>query len=106
VAVLQERKVWRKDRPANRPKRSTDLTPEEQENVRRALAFLSKRLGDTAKLARAMGTDRSTAQRSMRGDGVSAGIAIRIARLAAVSVESVLGGSWPPEGACPHCGRG
>ena len=35
----------------------------------------------------------------------SAGMAIRVARLARVSVFDVLGGVWPPEGACPHCGR-
>jgi hypothetical protein len=98
--------VWRKPRPANVTRRSTDLTPEEQDNARRALRFLAKRLGDTSKLAKAMGAHRETVQRPVRGAVVTAGIALRAARVAGVPLDDLLGGVWPQEGACPHCGRG
>jgi hypothetical protein len=45
MTILVERKVWRRPRLANRTKRSTDLTPEEPANVRRALRFLRQRFG-------------------------------------------------------------
>jgi hypothetical protein len=104
MTILSKREVWRKPRPANQTRRSIDLTLEEQANVREALRFLARRLGDTSKLAKAMGAHRETVQRPARGGVVSAGIALRAARIAGVSVEDVLGGAWPPAGACPHCG--
>jgi hypothetical protein len=73
--VLVKREVWRKPRPSNETRRSTDLTPAEQENVRRAIRFLGKRHGDMSKLAKAMGAHRETVQRPIRGGLVSAGIA-------------------------------
>lgn len=105
MAVLTKREVWTKPRPANETRRSTDLTPAEQANVRRALRFLAKRHGDTSKLAKAMGAHRETVQRPTRGGVVSAGIALRAARRAGVPVEDVLSGAWPSEGLCPYCGR-
>jgi hypothetical protein len=106
MTILTKREVWRKPRPANETRRSYDLTPAEQENVRVALRFLATRLGDTSKLAKAMGAHRETIQRPVRGGVVTAGIALRAARVAGVPLEDVLGGRWPPKGASPHCGRG
>jgi hypothetical protein len=107
MAILVRRQEWRKPRPANETRRSTDLTPAEQENTRVALRFLAKRFGDTAKLAKAMGAHRETVQRPMRmASHVTAGIALRAARVAGVPLEDVLSGAWPKAGACPHCGRG
>jgi hypothetical protein len=93
--------TWRKDRPANETRRSTDLTPAEQENGRAALRFLAKRLGDTSK---AMGAHRETVQRPIGGGIVTAGIALRAARAAGVALEDGLAGRWPTERACPLCG--
>ncbi len=106
VTILTTRKTWHGPRPANQTRRSTDLTPDEQANVRRALRFLAKRHGDTSKLAKVMKAHRETVQRPARGGVVSAGIALRAARVAGVPLEDVLTGRWPKEGACPHCGRG
>lgn len=92
MTVLTKRTEWRIDRPANETRRSTDLTPAEQENVRRALRFLAKRHGDTSKLAKQMRAHRETVQRPARGGVVSAGIALRAARLAGVAVEELLAG--------------
>jgi hypothetical protein len=76
--------------------------------VKVALRFLMKRHGTVLELAKAMGANRGTgtvlAALAKRG-AVSAGIALRAARVAAVPLEDVLSGAWPPAGACPHCGR-
>lgn len=106
MAILRERTVWRKTRPANETRRSTDLTPAEQENVRVALRFLAKRYGDYTKLAAAIGAHRETVQRPARNARtVTAGLALRLARVAGVPLEDVLSGAWPTAGACPHCWR-
>jgi hypothetical protein len=55
--------IWRKSRPANRPRHSSDLTPEEQANVKTALRVLRLRLGTVAKLAHALSVKPAT----MRG---------------------------------------
>jgi hypothetical protein len=106
VTILHARVSWTKLRPKAETRRSTDLTPDEQEHVRVALRFLAKRHGDVSKLARAMGAHRETVQRPVRGGIVSAGIALRAARIAGVTLESILLGEFPPDGVCPHCGRG
>ena len=105
MAILREPKVWVKSRPANETRRSTDLTPEEQVNVRRALHVLRQRLGGWAALAKALRVSVSTLQNYGSTRAPSAAVALRAARLAGVAVEDVLPGRWPVEGACPHCGR-
>ncbi len=72
--------------------------------MRAALCFLAKRHGTLAKLAEAMRSKHGTVKLATRG-AVSAGIALRAARLAGAPLEDVLAGRWPPAGACPHCGR-
>jgi hypothetical protein len=107
MAILTERKVWARPRPVNAARRSSDLTPAEQANVKTALRFLWKRYGTLHKLADAMGAKPGTVKLAMgRRGGVSAGIALRVARVAGVHVESLLVGSWPAVGACPYCGHG
>src|SRR5579883_891079 len=106
MTVLRERKVWRHERPANETRRASDLTPEEQSNVVRALAFLRVRHGGWPSLAKSLRATEGLVRRAGRfGRAVTAGLALRAARLAGVPVEDVLSGRWPPEGACPHCGR-
>ena len=51
MGILYERKSWRKARPPTETRRSSDLTPDEQANVRRALAVLVRRLGSRKALA-------------------------------------------------------
>jgi hypothetical protein len=107
ATILREAKVWAKDRPADKPRASSDLTPEEMSRVRICLRFLVCRFGTIAKLANAMGANAWTVRYAMSKRGhPSAGIALRAARAAGVPLEDVLAGRWPVEGACPHCGRG
>lgn len=105
ATILRSRLSWTKPRPPTETRRSSDLTPEEQSNTRTALRFLAKRLGTWEALAKAMGANRATVELAARRGTVSAGIALRAARVAGASVEDVLAGRWPVAGACPHCGR-
>jgi hypothetical protein len=81
----------------------SDLTAEEQKNVRAALRFLRIRIGadNLAKLLRA---HSATVRLVIAGRAVSASIAVRTAKLAGVGVDDVLTGKYPPAGTCPHCG--
>lgn len=107
MTILTKRETWARPRPANETRRATDLTPAEVESVRLALRFLRTRLGGSAKLAAALKVRRALVDKFCGARGrPSAAIAIRAARVAGVTVENVLNGSWPPAGACPHCGRG
>jgi len=101
MTILVAREVRRRERPANETRRSGDLTPAEAANVRAALIFLRARLRGNAKLAAVLKTTHATVNRFCSTRGYpSAGIAIRVARVAGVDVEAVLHGEWPPEGAC------
>jgi hypothetical protein len=104
--VLVERTVWKKHRPANATRRSSDLTPEEQANAKAALRVLRVRHGTAAKLAVALQATEATVTACLaRRAPVSAGLALRVARLAGVHLEDVLSGAWPKAGSCPMCGR-
>jgi hypothetical protein len=106
MTILTMRTVRAKERPAHETRRSSDLTPAEQQNVKAALRFLSKRLGSYPKLAKAMGANHATVMAAAHKRGaVSAGIALRAARVAGVPLENVLSGTWPPADACPWRGR-
>ena len=105
MAILREPKVWTKPRPTNETRRSSDLTLDEQANVRKAIRFLAVRLGSWPALAKAMNAQRATVWAAGWKRKVSAGLALRAARVAGVPLEDILRGAWPVEGACPHCGR-
>lgn len=84
----------------------SDLTAKEQSNVRTALRFLRVRCGRADVAAKALRVSRRQIRRILSGEhGVSAAVAVRVARLASVGVDEVLTGKYPPEGACPHCGH-
>jgi transcriptional regulator with XRE-family HTH domain len=102
MPVLREAKSW--SRP--RARRGPELTVDEVAHVRAALVFLRARYGSLRALADAMGLKPPTLSYAHRArGGVSAGVALRTARVAGVPMEEVLSGAWPPPGACPHCGR-
>jgi hypothetical protein len=83
-----------------------DVTTEEQERVRVALHFLSRRAGGWRSLAGALGFSKHTVIHVKKGEkNVSPTMALRVARLAGVTVDDLLAGKFPPTGACPHCGR-
>ena len=94
-------------RPATWPKgRKGDLTAQEMVNVRAALRYLRVRSGGYEALGKAIGMQEKTMQPMARRVPPSAGLAVRLARLAGVPVDDILCGRFPPPGACPHCGRG
>ncbi len=98
------------DKPVSwrRPKggRRDELTPEERENVRKAIRVLRTRHGGADKLAKALGVSTPRVEGVMTTRGKpGAAIALYVARLAGVHVEDVLSGAFPAPGACPMCGR-
>jgi hypothetical protein len=84
----------------------SDLTTEEQTNVRTALKFLRLRSGGWKTLAKALRADGKQLGKIGAGrGGVTASLAFRVARLAGVPVDDVLAGRYPGEGTCPYCGH-
>jgi len=77
----------------------SDLTADEQKNVRAAIRFLRIRCGGWEQVAKALRSTKRTLRRA-----TSASIAFRVARFAGVTVDDLLAGRFPPPGACPHCG--
>lgn len=107
MAILTERKTWRRHPERQGTHSRATLTPDEQKNVGAALRFLRVKLGGGSALRRALGVsgpvvDRATGKRGL----ASASLAVRAARAAGVPVDDVLTGRFPPAGSCPHCGRG
>lgn len=105
MAILRERKVWRRT-----PDRRVDLEAlarrsDERANVRRALFALRIEYGSWARGARALGMPGDTLTKMMRRGGASMEAAVLLARLRAVSVEDVLSGAALRRGVCPMCGR-
>lgn len=80
----------------------SDLTAEEQKNVRAALRFLRARCGGWEAVAKVLHAHKSSVAKNERA--VSASLAVRVARFAGVGVDDVLAGRYPPPGTCPHCG--
>jgi hypothetical protein len=77
-----------------------------QEHVRAAMRFLAVRFGNLGMMAKALRFQRDTLRRVMDGkQNVSAVMAFRLARTAAVGVDDLLMGRYPVPGMCPHCGR-
>lgn len=82
-----------------------DLTPTEQERVRAALHFLRRQLGTIDMLAKLLKvTDRSLGY-VWGGRTVTPTLAFRTARIANVSLDDLLAGKFPEDGACPYCGH-
>jgi plasmid maintenance system antidote protein VapI len=86
--------------------KTSDLSTREQAHVRASLRFLRTRCGGWSPLAKALRFGDATIARVIGGrKNVSASMAVRIARFAAVGVDDVLEGRFPPPGTCPHCGH-
>lgn len=82
----------------------SDLTLTEQKHVRTAMRYLRRKMGTRAALAEALHFAYKTVQHVMDGtSGVSASMALRVARLAEVPMDDLLAGRYVP-GACPRCG--
>jgi hypothetical protein len=84
----------------------SDLTADEQANVRTALRYLKSRCGMWKTLATLLHCDRRTLYRVVGGgDTVVASLAVRVAKFANVPVDDVISGRFPAVGTCPHCGH-
>ena len=104
MTILTKREVWR--RSALMRRREPDLTDAQVAALKRSLLFLRVTIGGRNKLARALRVHATTLSRVLSDrKRPSAVIALRAAKLAGQPVDRVLDGSWPPAGACPHCGR-
>lgn len=85
---------------------ATDLTAQEQANVRAAIRFLRVQCGSAEALTKALRCNKTTVQSAMASArNVTASMAFRVARFAGVGVDDLLAGRFPPAGTCPHCGR-
>ena len=105
MPILTKTIEWQKPRTP-KPHGTGDLTPEEHANVKTALAVLHRRHGGWEDVAKALGTTKKRVETIMGPrKKPTAGLALRVARLAGVPMEDVLSGAWPKPGACPMCGR-
>lgn len=102
MAVLLTKQVWRRPRAPRGPGATDEvnrLTPTEQANVLAALRVLRVQHGTVANLAKAMGLSWNAVQKVYCGlRKPSAGMALRVARVAGAPVESVLGGTLEKKG--------
>jgi hypothetical protein len=83
----------------------SDLTEDEQENVRIALRVLRYRAGRWKLVAKGLGFTPDSIVNVTSGFRVaSAKMAFRLARVVKMSVDDLLAGKFPPAGTCPKCG--
>ena len=107
MTILRARQVWKRARKPRSRETLDRLTPEEAANVAIVVKVLCVRLGTTTNVAKAMQTNPKPIQRAVSGKSQpSAGMAIKVAKLAGVPVDDVLSGAFPVAGSCPMCGRG
>ena len=84
----------------------SDLTDKEQKHVRTALRFLRLRVGAWAPIAEGLRFACDTVEKTINGRRpVTPAMALRVARLADVSVDDLLAGRWLSPRTCPHCGH-
>jgi hypothetical protein len=84
----------------------SDLTLNEQRQVRVALRLLRLRCDGWVPLAKVLHYEGDTLEKVTNGRRpVTASLAFRVARFVEVSVDDLLAGKYAPEGTCPHCGR-
>jgi hypothetical protein len=105
MAVLTERKSWRRPSPPKGSDRGAVLTNEERGHVAAALVFLKRRHGSWGELATVLDMREATlAGGATSPRRIGPGIALRVAALAQVPAGDVLAGRWPAPGTCPLCG--
>lgn len=83
------------------------FTPEEQARLRAALTTV-RRKWTRARLAQEMGVAENTLHAAEKGRayGFSAALAVRLARVAGVSLDAILRPLASVKAPCPTCGRG
>lgn len=105
--ILRERKTWARAKPPPKTTaRLSELTADEEANVMAAAAKLRVECGSWVDLADALGVKRVTLFNACTGGTKpGAGLALKLARLAKVSIDDILGGVFAKPGVCPMCGR-
>lgn len=90
-----------------RPSAALILSDEEVRHVRQALKNLAFALGGNDVTAQVLGISKNSVNGAKNGPKhrPSGTLAIRIAKAAGVSVESILTGAVTLTGRCPTCGR-
>jgi hypothetical protein len=84
----------------------SDLTAKEQKAVRTALRFLRLRVGAWAPLAKSLRYEWDSIQKVATGKKpVTPALALRVARLAGVTMDALIAGEWLSPRVCPHCGH-
>ncbi|MGH7440630.1 MAG: hypothetical protein ACRENE_33480 [Polyangiaceae bacterium] len=83
----------------------SDLTKEEQAHVRRALQVLRYRCGGWKAVGKAVKVSEYNVRNIGKTRGVSAGVAIRVARFLKINIDDLLAGKFVPPGTCPNCGH-
>lgn len=84
----------------------SDLTSDEQDNVRAALRFMRAQAGTWESLAKGLRTQARALSDIVAGrNGGTARLVYRLARVAGVGIDDVLEGRFPPAGVCPYCGH-
>ena len=83
-----------------------DLTDREQRAVRTALRFLRLRVGAWGPLAKTQRYEWDSIQKVATGKrAVTPALALRVARLAGVTMDELLAGQWLSARVCPHGGH-
>jgi hypothetical protein len=104
MAVLRERKVWRKPK-APKSLRAVELDAVQCDNVLAALFTVRERFRGWSTLARALGMPPLALYRVIRGEAApEAGLGVGIARIADVSPGEVISGEFAKPRRCPLCG--
>ncbi len=104
MAILTERRIWRRN-PEPEPKQlGNRLNHAERENVRRAVVYLTGRYASVEACSVALGLslDALKKARSPRR-AQTYRLACVVSRAAGVPVEKITSGLWPGD-RCPHCG--
>jgi hypothetical protein len=105
--VIKPRVVYRWDRHpiGSKPFRMWQLTTEEQHHVKDAIRKLRAAYG-RKRVCELMGIGMRTLRHSTETKHrISAGMALRVARVAFCPVDNILAGRWNGPAACPLCGR-
>jgi hypothetical protein len=105
-AKAKERIIWKRELKPRKFELLNRLMPEQEENVRIALAVLRVRHGSLWAVARIMRVNPDAVVRASKKNGrPAAGLALRVAQVAGVPVDDVLQGRFPCPGSCPMCGH-
>ena len=79
----------------------SDLTAEEQKNVRAAIRFLRIRCGGWVPLSKTLRFTRSTLEKG----AITPAVVLHVARFVGITLDDLLEGRFPLPGTCPYGGE-